>query len=102
MQGCGDEFDRYYTPDQQHLPRITGDIMPDIDKVIKAIDICVYGSDCETDAKEVCPYAGTSDKDYSCAWQVLKDAGILLKEYHKADGFLAVHGWNGWSLQKPE
>ena len=75
--------------------------MPDIEKVIKAIDICLVPDVMKC---EDCPYLGKDDKELelSCVGVLMKDAGILLKEYHKADGFLAVHGWNGWSLQKTE
>ena len=73
----------------------------DREKVIKGLYACTtFGEDGATDGDcKICPY----DKGYAtgeCWVQMNRDALALLKEqqeiieqYHRADGFLDVHGW---------
>lgn len=65
--------------------------MEDID-VVKWLEICGKNGDCS----RCCPYEG----DVNCRDSLMVDALELLKEqqnvieqYHRADGFLNVHGW---------
>ena len=82
--------------------------MIDMEKVIRGLEICAehgswHGLDCElNDAYKDCPYRGC---ETGCVVTIAKDAIALLKEqeaiikqYHRADGFLAVHGWK-WEVQ---
>lgn len=43
-----------------------------------------------------CPYvsdANCQSKLYSDALALLEEQEAIIEQYHKADGFLAVHGW---------
>ena len=72
----------------------------DREKVIKAL-----GCFCDSDGPDDCPCEFRFG-DHTCDWNVAKAAIELLKEqerqlneYHKADTFLAVHGF--WSDNPP-
>lgn len=64
-----------------------------LDKVIKALEQCRDGkSSCDG-----CPYDIKSAKClfllHSDALELLKEQQKIIEQYHKADGFLAIHGW---------
>ena len=71
--------------------------MIDSEKVLIGLKLCTSQSICET-----CPYYHDcwDDTDSENAVPLMRDALELLKEqdkiiaeYHKADSFLATHGW---------
>ena len=73
--------------------------MPDREKVIKGLKYCTH-----TDGKECmnCPYwldADCVEALNADALALLKEQERQLNEYHKADAFLAVHGF--WSDNPP-
>ena len=76
--------------------------MADIEKVIKGLEQCymaVSADEFETQCAD-CPYFEPYSTVEKCMTELREDAIGLLKEqeavieqYHKADGFLAIHGW---------
>lgn len=76
--------------------------MPDREKVIKGLECCMVTDD---DAPCTdCPYNDPTTYEYGenhClrkelmpeAISLLKELERQLEEYHKADTFLAAHGW---------
>ena len=74
--------------------------MAELEKVIKGLqahaDGCGYRSH-HCDAME-CPYRygdESCDIEEMCrdALELLKEQQKVIEQYHKADGFLAIHGW---------
>ena len=86
----------------EHTPQTEGGTgMIDREKVIKGLEICSDCGFCETIRKYDlrCPYRNDDGKGCDRS-QLLMDALALLNEqeeiieqYHRADGFLAAHGW---------
>lgn len=79
--------------------------MAELEKVIKAIECCIdekHGCyNCEfkyTDGKVACrmfeeSYNSIPTELIKNALELLKEQQKIIEQYHKADGFLAVHGW---------
>ena len=71
--------------------------MPDIEKAIEGLEHCrLMTSNITFNPCYECPYKG----NYSCAdilktdaLELLKEQQKIIEQYHKADGFLDVHGW---------
>ena len=73
--------------------------MADREKVIKGLECC---KSIDTDCDE-CPFktnyepldAGDTCTAYlfDSAIECLKEQEAVIEQYHKADGFLAIHGW---------
>ena len=68
--------------------------MIDREKVIKGLHCCSHtdGVNCI-----YCPY-DTSDSDCTAllsmdVLELLKEQEAIIERYHRADGFLATHGW---------
>ena len=76
--------------------------MIDLDKVIKGLECCMVTDD-DTPCTN-CPYNDPTTYEYGethClrkelmpdAIALLREQEAIIEQYHKADGFLAVHGW---------
>ena len=72
--------------------------MKELDKVIKGLECCYCNYPKTMDCNN-CPYDKICYHDKACslmlrdALELLKEQQKVIEEYHKADGFLAVHGW---------
>lgn len=81
--------------------------MTNKEKVIKGLECCaaMSGDECRE-----CPYGHEcrdTDLPYGMphlaadALAILKEQELIIKRYHKADVFLAVHGWK-WKVGEME
>ena len=66
----------------------------DSEKVIKALELCEIGSGDRCYETE-CPYYGQGCTEglKNDVLDALKEQVAIIKQYQRADGFLAVHGW---------
>lgn len=72
--------------------------MPDGEKVIKGMRMCISPDECSPDE---CPYYIRPNNESGLCWdrlmtdalELLKEQQRVIEQYRRADGFLAAHGW---------
>lgn len=82
--------------------------MTNKERVIKGLECCKWSRQNVQPEKKKCDECPYKDKNIMNAFSVwrsctnvlagealalLKDQEAIIEQYHKADGFLAVHGW---------